>query len=121
MVVPETALPHSESVFAGIVSEWYDEAGWGVIRSSQTPGGCWTHFSAIRVLGYRAPTSGAKVWFVFESAQQDGYQYRAVNVWPPGVAFGSPDPIVPTPQQDAYRSALAVTYDEDASEASRSE
>lgn len=29
----------------GVVREWYPEQGWGVVDSSQTPGGCWVHFS----------------------------------------------------------------------------
>lgn len=29
------------------VREWHAEEGWGVLYSVETPGGCWTHYSAI--------------------------------------------------------------------------
>ena len=33
---------------SGTVRVWHAEEGWGVIDSAETPGGCWTHFSAVR-------------------------------------------------------------------------
>ena len=62
------------------VREWDDEEGWGVLDSSQTPGGCWAHFSAVEMTGFRSLVAGQKVDLEWESAEQDGYQYRAVLV-----------------------------------------
>jgi len=36
----------------GRVRIWHNEEGCGVIDSESTPGGCWAHFSAVRVPGY---------------------------------------------------------------------
>lgn len=66
----------------GRVRIWHNEEGWGVIDSESTPGGCWAHFSAVRVPGYRAPTRDQQVLLEFEAADQDGYSFRAVQVWP---------------------------------------
>lgn len=96
----------------GIVSEWHNEDGWGVIDSPNTPGGCWTHFSAVRVAGYRALAPNSKVLFEFEPANQDGYRFRAVAVWPPGSTPGSADPNQPSEAGTAYRSTLTVMFDE---------
>jgi CspA family cold shock protein len=62
------------------VREWDDEEGWGVLDSSQTPGGCWAHFSAVEMTGFQSLVAGQKVDLEWESAEQDGYQYRAVLV-----------------------------------------
>lgn len=45
----------------GVVREWYPEQGWGVVDSSQTPGGCWVHFSHIQSPGYRELVPGRAV------------------------------------------------------------
>jgi cold shock CspA family protein len=37
----------------GTVREWHAEDGWGVIDSGAAPGGCWVHFSALAVDGYK--------------------------------------------------------------------
>jgi cold shock protein len=76
----------------GTVRYWDDDQGFGVLDSADTPGGCWAHFSAIVMDGFRALVSGDPVVFVFEAGRQDGYSYRAVQVWPPGVAIGTPFP-----------------------------
>jgi len=67
---------------AGTVREWSADEGWGVIDSPETPGGCWAHFSAIEMAGYRSLTARQHVSFEFETAHQDGYHYRAITVWP---------------------------------------
>jgi CspA family cold shock protein len=69
----------------GRVREWRGEVGWGVIDSPDTPGGCWTHFSAIMMDGYRALGDGDTVSFDYEHAAQDGFGFRALRVWPSGV------------------------------------
>ncbi|WP_157571633.1 hypothetical protein [Nocardioides alkalitolerans] len=28
---------------SGVVRAWYDDHGWGVLGSPDTPGGCWAH------------------------------------------------------------------------------
>jgi CspA family cold shock protein len=66
---------------AGIVREWHRDEGWGVIDSASTPGGCWAHFSGVLVGGYRSLDAGQAVRFEFEPGEQDGYAYRAVDVW----------------------------------------
>jgi 2-iminobutanoate/2-iminopropanoate deaminase len=70
---------------SGTVREWHDEEGWGVLDSAETPGGCWAHFSSIqRDRGFKSLAVSDEVWFTFEVADQDGYAFRAVDVWPPG-------------------------------------
>lgn len=66
----------------GMVREWSADEGFGVIDSAETPGGCWAHFSAIVMDGYRSLETGQRVSFTFEPASQDGYSYRAITVWP---------------------------------------
>jgi CspA family cold shock protein len=66
----------------GTVRAWHTDEGWGVIDSPATPGGCWAHFSVIDTDGYRAMGDGDAVRFDFERADQDGYWFRAVRVWP---------------------------------------
>jgi hypothetical protein len=29
---------------SGVVREWHDDEGWGVLESTETPGGCWDGF-----------------------------------------------------------------------------
>lgn len=64
----------------GTVRSWNDEQGWGVIDSGQTPGGCWAHFTQVAVPGYRSLAPQQRVRFEWESAEQDGFSYRAVRV-----------------------------------------
>jgi cold shock protein len=66
----------------GRVRVWHEDDGWGVIDSEETPGGCWAHFSSALVAGYRMLGTGQQVRFTFEVAAQDGYTFRAVEVWP---------------------------------------
>ena len=68
----------------GTVRDWTDDEGWGVIDSSATPGGCWTHFSHLAVPGYHTLRAGQVVEMEWETPGQDGYPYRAVRVWPQG-------------------------------------
>jgi CspA family cold shock protein len=66
----------------GIVREWHEAEGWGVIDGPTVPGGCWAHFSAIEMPGYRVLSAGQQVTFVREAVEQDGFAYRAESVRP---------------------------------------
>ena len=69
---------------SGVVRSWFDDAGWGVVDSEQTPGGCWAHFSHVAVRGFKSLVPGQAVELEWEQAEQDGFTYRAVRVWPSG-------------------------------------
>jgi CspA family cold shock protein len=98
---------------AGKVRVWHDEEGWGVVDSDSTPGGCWTHFSHVAVPGFRSLEPGQLVELQWEPAQQDGYSYRAVRAWPQGQQpYEAPGDTTPTDGPGAYRSTLAITWDE---------
>jgi cold shock protein len=91
----------------GTVRQWDDDEGWGVIDSTGTPGGCWVHFSAIVSDGYRRLSPGDRVTFTLEPAQQDGFAYRALQVWPPG----SPRPARQDDGPSAtYQSTLTIRW-----------
>ena len=65
----------------GVVRSWNPNEGWGVIDSAETPGGAWAFFSEIRgVSGYRILPVGATVEFAWETANQDGFHYRANDI-----------------------------------------
>lgn len=77
-------IPYSESPIlpttVGTVRLWRGEEGWGVLDSAETPGGAWTHFSEVVGEGFRILTPGQAVEFEYENADQDGYDFRALNV-----------------------------------------
>jgi CspA family cold shock protein len=92
----------------GRVREWHRGEGWGVIDTPETPGGCWAHFSHLLTAGYKSLDVGDRVELVWEVAEQDGYSFRAVAVWPLGE---TPVRTVAEPgPSDAYRSSLRVTF-----------
>lgn len=66
----------------GIVREWHDAEGRGIIDSELAPGGCWVHWSHIDLPGYRTLTAGQKVDLEFEAVRQDGHDYCAQKVKP---------------------------------------
>ena len=92
------------------VREWHDEFGWGVLDSTETPGGCWVHFSNIDVDGYRSLSGVAMVLIEYERVGQDGYAYRAVRVKVPGR-----DPAPPTERSagEAYQSHRNIEWDDE--------
>ena len=98
-------------VSVGVVREFHAEAGWGVIDGSDVPGGCWVHFSAIAIDGYRQLMPGQLVSYLAEAANYDGFRFQAVAVWPDGV---EPDLTRLEPQANsvAYRSSLTITFDD---------
>jgi CspA family cold shock protein len=89
----------------GVVREWHAAEGWGVIDSSETPGGCWAHFSALRMPGYHTAEPGQAVTFEFEQGWQDGLDYRATRVEIDGVEVIEPES---GSDPNAYRSLLIV-------------
>ncbi len=73
------------------VREWHEDLGWGVLDSSETPGGCWTHYSNIEsavlrrednaeVSEYKVLKVGEVVALAWEAPGQDGFDFRAVAV-----------------------------------------
>ena len=94
----------------GTVRVWHGEQGWGVIDSQDTPGGCWAHFSSVLVPGHRELRAGQPVSFDYEAAAQDGYSFRATEVWPSGQepdwAGGGA-----SGASGAFRSTLTITFD----------
>ena len=67
----------------GVVQEYDDLEGFGVIDSLDTPGGCWLHYSMIEILGRKTLFAGQLDRFTFENeVEQDGFRFRALNVRP---------------------------------------
>ena len=94
----------------GSVRSWFSEEGWGVIDSPETPGGCWAHFSNVMVLGYKSLTGGQLVNLDWEPADQDGYRFRALRVWPTGTDPMETPPV--TGHSSAYSSTLTIILDD---------
>jgi cold shock protein len=99
----------------GIVREWNDDEGWGVIDSAETPGGCWAHFSHIVMEGYRSLRPGEHVTFSHEAAAQDGFGHRASRVWPAGAGPDTPVRGERRTGPSAYQSRLTIHWDRDSS------
>lgn len=68
----------------GTVASFDENEGWGVITAPETPGGCFVDYSVVRIEGYRFLTPSQRVQFTFNelASPQDGYRYRALDVWP---------------------------------------
>lgn len=94
----------------GQVREWHAEEGWGVIDSPAAPGGCWAHFSAIAMDGYRALAVGDEVEVDVEAADQDGYAYRALTVRVPGHPGHGEPRRLNRKQVRAFRSGFHVAF-----------
>ncbi|WP_082574488.1 MULTISPECIES: cold-shock protein [unclassified Nocardioides] len=95
----------------GVIREWSSEEGWGVIDSDATPGGCWVHFSAVRVAGFRTFTAGSAVEFTYVAAPQTPFDFRAEAAWPTGEEPVD-DAIVVRGPSAAYESHLSLRFDE---------
>jgi CspA family cold shock protein len=96
----------------GRVQVWHDEEGWGVLDSAATPGGCWAHFSCVAVAGHRSLAAGEAVRFDAEPADQDGFAFRALAVWPADAAPVGREADVTGPSS-AYESRLTLSFDEE--------
>lgn len=95
----------------GTVRIWNDDDGWGVIDSADTPGGCWVHFSHVVSSGFARLTPGEQVTFTYETARQDGFDYRAVLVWPAGIEPEAAGRAVHVEGPSAaYRSSLTIRW-----------
>jgi len=94
---------------------WNAEDGWGVIDSSDTPGGCWVHYSSLLVPGpgYRELVAGQAVELDYEAARQDGYDFRAVELWLAGEEPDRSGTIEITGPSEAYQSGLFIRPDPD--------
>lgn len=86
----------------GVVRNWAEERGWGVLESEETPGGCCAGFGMIEEQGYRALTPGERVSFAWTPRPQHlaltlTYPFRAVRVLRDGgrAAGSSPRPKQP--------------------------
>lgn len=78
-----------------------------MVDSGLTPGGCWAHFSVIRMPGFKELVAGQEVELEHEPAEQDGYAFRALGVWPAGTS-PEDDPVAEGPSA-GYRSELRIT------------
>jgi CspA family cold shock protein len=102
---------HDAVVVTGTVRFWHDELGWGVLDSDETPGGCWAHFSKLRMPGPHNLAAGGRVHFDWEAVEQDGYSYRATIAWPDGVDPASDD-IIRITDSPSNGSTLTITWDD---------
>ncbi|MBE7702306.1 cold shock domain-containing protein [Oerskovia sp. Sa1BUA8] len=66
----------------GVVDSWSGADGVGSIRlDGDPPRQIWVHFSTIQTSqSYRTLTLGEHVLVDYESAEQDGYHWRATTV-----------------------------------------
>lgn len=96
----------------GVVRDWHDEEGWGVIDSPETPGGCWIHYSAAMTT-HDGLRPGQDVTLTYEQVEQDGYHYRAHRAWPWGQDPAQrPGTTVFNDRSGAFTSTLTLTYDD---------
>jgi CspA family cold shock protein len=97
-----------DGVARATVRFWLHDEGWGVLDSPTTPGGCWAHYSAIDIDGYRSLEAGQSTEFTYEGADQDGYDWRAVSIRPDGAGSSTHRE---APATGAYRSTLDIQFD----------
>ncbi|WP_063842828.1 cold shock domain-containing protein [Sphaerimonospora mesophila] len=97
----------------GVVVAWYDEEGWGVLRSPDLPSDVFAHFSVIAQIGrgYRSLSPGRQVHFTWEARPQDGYAFSAIEVFIEGEApsWGRE----PENSGPGYSSSLRIEFDDD--------
>ena len=93
------------------VASWRREEGWGVVECDQTTGGCWVHFSAIDMTGFKELRLGQSVELEWEHAAQDGYRFRAISVRPHDQPPGHTPTHPGASQSAAYRSGLSIDCD----------
>ena len=96
----------------GVVRVWHPEEGWGVLDSQDTPGGCWAHFSSVLVPGYRELRVGQSVTLTYEPVEQEGYSFRATEVWPAGQEPHRVSETERSGASSAHRSTLSITLND---------
>ncbi|MBB2913941.1 CspA family cold shock protein [Streptosporangium becharense] len=99
---------------SGVVVSWSDDEGWGSLRSADVPGDVFVHFSMIvDVAGHRSLTPGQHVRFTWERFPQDGFDFRAIEV------FGGDGSVPEAAKSEAgsgdgaYASGLRISLDEE--------
>jgi CspA family cold shock protein len=107
--MPAAVVQTGPMTSVGSVRAFDADEGWGVIDGPDVPGGCWVHFSALAMDGYRKLTRGQQVSFRAEAASQDGFAYRAVKVWTGGAE--PPDQARAESGSAGYHSWLVFTSD----------
>ena len=95
----------------GIVREWHEEDGWGVISCSDTPGGCWVHYSRLAIPQPRYLFAGQDVEFEWSEVCQSGFKFSADRAWLLGQQ-PSEFPPVHRAESGAYRSTLTAQSDD---------
>ena len=97
----------------GVVREWRDDQGWGVVDSDATPGGCWVHASAVRARDtFGHLPAGTAVELDYEAAPQTPYAYRAVEAWPVGEGPYRGHVVESHGTSGAFRSELTISFDD---------
>jgi CspA family cold shock protein len=66
----------------------------------------------VLVPGYKGLTAGQDVEFTYEAADQDGYAYRAVEVWPAGQQPFRGDRFGAGTSDGAYSATFTIRTDE---------
>lgn len=94
----------------GVVREWHPEQGVGGHRRPRHPGWVQAHFSHVAIDGYRTLVRGQVVALEWETADQDGFRYRARRLWPTGAA---PIDVVGETDTDALGSSVTLSSDQD--------
>ncbi|WP_250563637.1 cold shock domain-containing protein [Sphaerisporangium fuscum] len=100
-------------VATGTVVEWYEEEGWGFIRSADVSGDVFARFSSITgVEGYRCLVPGQRVRFTWEQFPQDGFAFRVIHVFVGGESVPGTPPFADESGRDAYVSRLHIQLDD---------
>jgi CspA family cold shock protein len=95
----------------GVVEHYHEDLGWGVIEADGHPGGCWVHFSAIVGPPPHSLRAGEPVGLISESADQDGFAYRAVKVWRAGAPEPDDHRLTAAADATAYSSFVTIQWD----------
>jgi CspA family cold shock protein len=76
---------YRRGMVAGTVRFWLSDEGWGVVDSVETPGGCFAHFSVVRMDGYKQLAAARAVeleWEVPAGGEYEGWPFFATEVTP---------------------------------------
>lgn len=70
----------SAGLESGVVTEWHEDEGWGVVKTETDGIDCWAHFSAHRGGEYFSPNPGTRVSVIKDNFPQDGYEFRIIEM-----------------------------------------